>query len=195
MVCTPVIVFGLLALADAAAPHHVVLFGASAALLLYWLALDVRAALLAAPLLGLLTYLAAALGAYASHPVSVAIAVVVGGGIAQAGTHMFEPVPPPLSGTDGFVDGRTYLRKTGLGGMVRGALLWLGCYWILEVWAAPRVLVLQAQELLLAFGCRPAFAANVRREVARFVRSPAAWIAGLRSTRRYASVKALLRRP
>jgi uncharacterized membrane protein YGL010W len=174
---TPVVVLGLLTAAGALWPAHaaVPIAVVGAVLVALWLKLDRTATLLAAPALALLGYAAYAAVAATAQPLALGLGLVVAGGVVQAGTHLFEPVPPPLSGCDAFVDGPTCLRRRGLRGLVAATALWLGVYWWLEVWAATRVFLLQWQQVLFACGARPSLAAAIRRESDRFHAAPTAW--------------------
>jgi uncharacterized membrane protein YGL010W len=174
---TPVIVLGMLILAASLSRAHplpaVVLLGAL--LVALWVRLDAAATLLAAPALVGLAVLALWLVHQVDDGVALGSALVVGGAIGQAGTHLFEPVPPPLSGSDGFVSGPVLLRRHGVKGLAAALVLWLAFYWVLEVWAATRVFVLQWQQVTFAFGARARLARAIRLEAERFHAAPAAW--------------------
>jgi hypothetical protein len=160
-VCTPVVIVGLLALANKV---HA-LAGVGAALLLFamYLRFDVRiAAILALPL-GLALLAARWL---AEQPVATIAAVTYGAAALQALSHGAEPLPPPWS--TGFRPAGAVLRQASIAKIVSLALLTF-VYFFLELWASPRVWPIQVHSLLVRLSggdARRALAEKVRAHVA-----------------------------
>ena len=177
MLGTPTILLGALTLASLAP-------GAAAPLLAVALALGVAVWGMAIDrLVGLVTAIAAAAldgGAFAlSHRVGpetalvVALACLFGGCTVQTFSHVFEDVPPPLSGSAGFVQPVAWARRLHARDAVRAAALTLGVFYWLEMWSAFRILPLQILHLLLQAGHRPALRRALEARVAAILAAPA----------------------
>ena len=77
-------------------------------------------------------------------------------GFAQALSHASEPIPPPWTGSHRFMSLGEWLRSAPLARIIALALLSPTVFPLLEIWAAPRVWVLQALHLMMRAGYRPA---------------------------------------
>lgn len=104
---------------------------------------------------------------------AVALACVFGGCAVQTFSHMFEDVPPPTSGTEGFVPMTAWLRRIRALDALRATLLTLGVFYWLEMWAAFRILPLQILHLLMKAGYRPELRRALDARVAAILASPA----------------------
>lgn len=140
------------ALPDATRPS--LALALAAVLALWYLRLDRLVGLVLVPLLA-----AMALGAnelVGRHGAEAArmtfLAVLVPNMLALTLTHALEPIPPPWSGTRGFVPMSVWSERTPLGARVRMILLtfWTGL--VLEYWAAPRFVPIQILKILHLFG-------------------------------------------
>ncbi len=169
MICTPVIVTGLLvALAHmklGALPIDAAIVTA-AALIAYHLYADRVAGLVTAPLVMLSCAVAHRIDShYGPQALLAAGALVFFGGLIQMFSHGAEPIPPPLSGVYGFIPvgewfGRATPRQRVFS--VLQGLMFTG----LEIWAAPRVWVLQNLHLLMSAGYKPQLRAEIDARVA-----------------------------
>jgi hypothetical protein len=169
MFCTPVINVALLALLALAWPGtHVgplVVDGALAgalAIALWSLHVDRTAGLVTVPI----AIAAAFVSRELAHlgPLWLA-ALVWAGGFAQALSHAAEPVPPPWTGSHRFMTLGEFVRAAPLPRMIGLGLLTPTVFPLLEVWAAPRVWVLQVLHLMMRAGYRPALRAQLERRV------------------------------
>jgi uncharacterized membrane protein YGL010W len=113
---------------------------------------------------------AKALGAGAG----VAVALMVGGCAVQTFSHLFEDVPPPISGTEGFLPVNTWLARLDLVAGVRSAALTLGIFYWLELWASLRVLPLVVLHLAMRAGHRPELRRALDERIAQIVAHPTA---------------------
>ncbi len=86
-------------------------------------------------------------------PVAAVILALVGM-LVQAGSHGFEPVPPPWSGSNRFVPFSELLRERGLRSIPGFIVLFLLGN-VLELWATMRILALQVLFVMLELGYRP----------------------------------------
>ena len=84
----------------------------------------------------------------------------------QTFSHLFEDVPPPLSGGEGFVPLRVWVRNVDFRVVLRAALLTLLVFYWLELWASFRILPLQVLHVLMRAGHRPALRRAVDARVA-----------------------------
>jgi hypothetical protein len=155
LVITPVINIALLAALVAIAPAAAI--AGAVAIALWSLHVDrvagaIMVPIAAAALLGAHA-LAAALG---MHAVVGALAIVWAGGFAQALSHASEPIPPPWTGSHRFMSLGEWLRAAPLPRIVGLALLSPTVFPLLEIWAAPRVWVLQVLHLMMRAGYRTA---------------------------------------
>ena len=150
LLVTPVINIALLAALTAVAPAAG-LVGA-AAIALWSLHVDRVAGVIMLPIL------AAALAAHALAGPSplVWLAIVWAGGFAQAMSHASEPIPPPWTGSHRFMSLGPWLRSAPATRIIALALLSPTVFPLLEIWAAPRVWVLQVLHLMMRAGYRPA---------------------------------------
>lgn len=96
--------------------------------------------------------LAAALG---DHALIGSLAIAYAGGLLQAISHASEPIPPPWTGSHAFVPLGTFLRTAPPSRMLGLALLSPTVFTLLEVWASPRVWVLEVLHLMMRAGYRP----------------------------------------
>lgn len=163
LICTPIIVIALLAALAALGPLTAAgplaidgaLIGALA-IVAWSFYVDRVAALVMIPLA-----LAAALGArelasaLGAHAVPYALALAWAGGLLQAISHASEPIPPPWTGSHAFVPLGTFLRTAPPSRMLGLALLSPTVFTLLEVWASPRVWVLEVLHLMMRAGYRP----------------------------------------
>jgi hypothetical protein len=94
------------------------------------------------------------------------LAFVMGGCAVQTFSHLFEDVPPPLSGGDRFVPLRVWLRSVDLGIVLRAAMQTALLFYWLELWASFRILPLQVLHLMMRAGHRPALRRAVDARVA-----------------------------
>lgn len=173
LVCTPIIVVALLAALAALGPFTAAgplaidgaLLGALA-IVAWSFYVDRRAALVMIPLaiasaLGA-RELASALGA---HALLYSLALAWAGGLLQAISHASEPIPPPWTGSHAFVPLGTFLRTAPPSRMLGLALLSPTVFTLLEVWASPRVWVLEVLHLMMRAGYRPALRAELDARV------------------------------
>ncbi len=173
LLCTPMIVVALLAALAAAVPGSdlgpVVIDGAlvGAAVIALWsLWVDRAAGLVVLPLV-----IAAALGArelasaLGEHAALLALALAWAGGFVQAASHGSEPIPPPWTGSHRFMPLGEFLRTATLPRIAGLALLAPTVFTLLEVWAAPRVWVLQALHLMMRAGYRAPLRERLERRV------------------------------
>jgi uncharacterized membrane protein YGL010W len=82
----------------------------------------------------------------------------------QAWSHMLEPVPPPLSGQDGFVPVGRWWRASSVARRAAAIVLSATVFVLLELIASPKVLACQVLEHLFALGYRPALSARIGRD-------------------------------
>lgn len=155
LVVTPVINIALLAALAGVAPAAAI--AGAVAIALWSLHVDrvagaIMVPIAAAALLGAHA-LAAALGA---HAVLLSLAIVWAGGFAQALSHASEPIPPPWTGSHRFMSLGEWLRAASLPRIIGLALLSPTVFPLLEIWAAPRVWVLQVLHLMMRAGYRTA---------------------------------------
>jgi hypothetical protein len=150
LLVTPVINIALLAALASAAPAAG-LVGA-AAIALWSLHVDRVAGVIMLPIL------AAALAAHTlvGPSVLVWLAIVWAGGVVQAMSHASEPIPPPWTGSHRFMSLGPWLRSAPATHILALALLSPTVFPLLEIWAAPRVWVLQVLHLMMRAGYRPA---------------------------------------
>lgn len=150
LLVTPVINIALLAALTSVVPAAG-LVGA-AAIALWSLYVDRVAGVIMLPII------AAALAAHALAGLSPLawLAIVWAGGFAQALSHASEPIPPPWTGSHRFVSLGPWLRSAPATHIVALALLSPTVFPLLEIWAAPRVWVLQVLHLMMRAGYRPA---------------------------------------
>jgi len=163
LICTPLINIAVLAALGVVVPvlelGPLLVDGAivgALAIVLWSLYVDRLAGLLVLPLAAAAVLgareLAAVLG---EHALPGALIGAWLGGFLQAMSHAAEPIPPPWTGSHCFMPLGTWLRAAPLSRIVGIALLSPTMFPLLEVWAAPRVWVLQALHLMMRAGYRP----------------------------------------
>lgn len=164
LICTPLINVALVTAVAALVPGGA--FIAAGAIVLWSLYVDRIAGLLVIPLA-----LAAAVGSrevaslFGEHVVVGALGVAFAGGFAQAVSHASEPIPPPWTGSHCFMPLGRWLRSAPPTRIAILALLSPTVFPLLEVWAAPRVWVLQALHLMMRAGYRPELRARLESRV------------------------------
>jgi hypothetical protein len=99
----------------------------------------------------------------------VGLALVLGGCAVQTFSHLFEDVPPPLSGADRFVPLRVWVRGVDFRIVVRAAVQTVLIFYWLELWASFRILPLQVLHLMMRAGHRPALRRAVDARVAEIL--------------------------
>jgi uncharacterized membrane protein YGL010W len=164
MLCTPIVVLGaFLALAvipleiagpgiEAAPVASVVL---AAGLCAYFFGLDAVIGLATTPVVALLLAAAIATGrALGDDAVLLGVALMVLGAVGQAGSHLFEDLPPPWGAERTWRPLREVLGKATLGTLLGLAALTLVSF-ALEWWASFRILGLQVNFFLMRAGLRP----------------------------------------
>ena len=168
-ICTPIIVFCMLA----AAAHAPLPFlpGPSLAVLLaavlvsYYLYVDRLVGVVLMPYVAALTGLAAWFSA-SWGPGSLAIALIgmVAFTMLQTFSHALEGVPPPLSEGPGLEPVGAWARRVSLGRLVLALTLSGTVYVALELFAAPRVLACQVARLLYRLGYAPEQRSRMKAE-------------------------------
>jgi hypothetical protein len=153
MIGTSTLLFGVFVLASHAPG---ILAPLLAAALIVWLAV---CGFTLDRLTGLITALygiALAIAAQRSRlGMSMGVALTLVGCAAQTFSHLFEDVPPPLSGTTGFVSFRAWFWRLDALQALRAAAQTLVIFYWLEFWAGFRILPLQVLHLLMRAGRRP----------------------------------------
>jgi hypothetical protein len=130
----------------------------------------VATALVAMALVAAAFAIARALGPAAALP--VALACIFGGCAVQTLSHSFEEVPPPLSGTAGWLPLRVWRRRIGIRDAARAAALTVGVFFWLEMWAALRILPLQILHLSMLAGHRPDLRRALDARIAAILAAP-----------------------
>jgi uncharacterized membrane protein YGL010W len=179
MVCTPIVLLGALT-ALAAVPVTITGVGVldgvpvagvvlAAGLAAYFFGLDALTGVATTPIVaGLLAASIALARALGDHAATVGAALMIGAAILQAGSHLFEDVPPPWGAP------RTW-RPLGevLRGATPGKLLGLMALtlvsFVLEWWASFRILGLQVNFVAMRLGLRPGLVALLHRRRAEIL--------------------------
>ncbi len=173
MIGTPTIVLGVLTVLHAATGLHWPGGLVIAGIVLVGLATDVLAAsitgLLGLVLLGSAAALSAQVGGWA---LATGIGLIVLGCLVQTLSHAFEDVPPPHSGTSHFVPMGEWLRSITPREFLRSAVMTVGVFYWLELWATFRIWPLQVLHVLLALGYRPALRAELDARMEAIVEQP-----------------------
>lgn len=175
MLCTPVVVLGLLlALGSVASPGWSwPLPLALGALVVAWGArVDRLAGAAMVPLVALALLAARGLAGVCAEPASLGAALAVGGAALQTFSHGFEDIPPPLSGRAGWVPMRAWLGVAPPARVAGSVALMLVVFVWLELWASPRVWPLQVLHVLLRGGRRPDLRARLAARVDEIVANP-----------------------
>ncbi len=90
-------------------------------------------------------------------------------GALQTWTHAFEDVPPPLSGTAGWVTVSEWRRKTPLPRLMLAFVLSLSVYILVEIFSSPRLFGVQVFKLMLRLGYKPRVRAEIAAESRRIL--------------------------
>lgn len=172
MICTPVVVLGALLALDAA-PFSIAgaLFEGvpvggvvlAAGLAAYFFGLDAFVGLTTTPVVAALLAASVALSrALGEHTLVVGIGLMVVGAVFQAGSHLFEDVPPPWGAPRTWRPLREVLREATLSKLAGLCGLTLVSF-ALEWWASFRILGLQVNFLAMRAGLRPDLAKLLER--------------------------------
>jgi len=155
LLLTPIITIALLAVLVVAIPPAAI--AGATAIALWSLYVDRGAGVIMLPIAATAVLGARELaGALGSHALLGSLAIVWAGGFLQALSHASEPIPPPWTGSHRFVPLGEWLRSAPATRIVGLALLSPTVFPLLEIWAAPRVWVLQVLHLMMRAGYRPA---------------------------------------
>jgi len=173
MIGTPIIVLGMF-VGLHGATHSV---WPGIALLAAIVALGMRVDAIAASIIGVLgaTMLALTVAwadVWAASGTVVGAALVGTGCAVQTLSHLFEDVPPPLSGTTRFVPVREWLRRLDLRNAARSSLLTMGVFFWLELWATPRIWTIQVLHVLMGGGYKPELRAALDRRAQEILADP-----------------------
>lgn len=173
MIGTPTILAGLtmlLTVATGTLWPAAALFGVIA---LYGLRIDLLAgAITAVAGGGLMALTLVTMPAEPGQALMVSAGLIVGGLMVQTGSHMFEDVPPPHSGTDEFMPLGQWVLQVGVLEMLRSALLAFTVFLALELWATFRIWPLQLLHVLMAVGYRPELRAALTARSEEIVAEP-----------------------
>lgn len=159
-VCTPIIVFSMLAAAAHArlpilpAPG---LAGLLAALLVaYYLYVDRLVGVVLLPYVAALTALAAWFAAsWGPSSLAVSLGLMVAFTMLQTFSHALDGVPPPLSDGPGLEPVGVWARRVSMGRFALAVVLSGTVYVLLELFASPRVLACQVARSLYRLGYAP----------------------------------------
>ncbi len=175
MLGTPAILLGAMTLMQRA-PQSIglVLAFALVALMALWGGFIDRAVGVATAALGGGLVLASAAMANALGPqaTTVALGLVLGGTGVQTFSHMFEPVPPPQSGSGEFVPVGRWVRAVTVRELARSFVLTFGVFYWLELWATPRIWPVQILHLMMRAGYRPELRRRLEDRAAQIVAEP-----------------------
>jgi len=154
-VVTPLVIWGFFLLVTAAP------FGAAtflALLLVWYFALDGLVGLTAAPILGAM-WLAAewARGLAPETAVGWGLGVVAAGSLLETFSHSVEPLPPPWSGSGGFLPGKAILADVPLRRRLLALLAGMTIFAGLELISSPRILAVHLARGLARLGYRRDF--------------------------------------
>lgn len=108
-------------------------------------------------------------GARGAGAFFIALAVLAVAGALQTWTHAFEDVPPPLSGTEGWVTVSEWRRKTPLPRLMLAIVLTLSVYILVEIFSSPRLFCVQVFKLMLRLGYKPSVRAEIAAESRRIL--------------------------
>jgi hypothetical protein len=162
-VCTPIVTLFMLASLEHATLGGVPLSWPFALLVAaYGFAYGPAVGLALTPVVALLALGANVVARDASLPVALAGMFLFAA--FQAWSHALEPVPPPVSGADGFVPVGQWWRASSVGRRVAAIVLSGTVFALLELIASPKVLACQVLDYLFAFGYRPALRAQTDRD-------------------------------
>lgn len=174
MVGTPTILLGLMMMMDRASGGVWPALVLAGAIGLYGMRVERVAglvtALLAAGLAALSTLVVAQTG---DQTYWVALGLVVGACAAQTLSHGFEDVPPPLSGTVGFMPVMEWAVTRRIRDFARSGFLFFGVFFWLELWATFRIWPLQVLHVLMALGYRPELREQLTQRCEEIVAAPA----------------------
>jgi uncharacterized membrane protein YGL010W len=140
------------------------------ALVAAYVVMDRGLGLLMAPVMGALWVSAHLLvGARGAAALPLVLIVLAAAGALQTWTHAFEEVPPPLSGTEGWVTVAEWRRKTPLPRLMLAFGLSLSVYILVEIASSPRLFGVQVFKLMLCFGYKPSVRAEIAAESRRIL--------------------------
>jgi len=177
LIGTPSVLFGTLLLASGApgAAAPVLVIGLILGVAAFGVAVD-RLAGLATAIASVLLAVAALLLTQALGPETalvVALSCVFGGCAVQTFSHVFEDVPPPVSGSPEFVTPSAWRRRVRVFELLRLTLLTFLVFYWLELWACFRILPLQILHLLMWAGHRPDLRRALDARMAAILAAPA----------------------
>jgi uncharacterized membrane protein YGL010W len=173
MVCTPIVVLGALT-SLAALPLVITGLGAlegvpvasvvfAAGLAAYFFGLDALTGLVTTPIVAALLAVAVLVArASGAHVAWVGLAPMAIGAVAQAGSHLFEDLPPPWGAERTWKPLREVLRVL-TPRMALGLATLVLVSFALEWWASFRILGLQMNFLAMSAGLRPDLVAQLER--------------------------------
>jgi uncharacterized membrane protein YGL010W len=173
MICTPIVLLG--AMLSLGVVPFVVAGGGPvdgipvASLVLavglsaYFFGLDALIGLLTTPIVIALLAASIALSrALGDHALITGVAMMAGGAVVQAGSHLFEDVPPPWGAPRTWRPLREVMREATMRKLAGLAGLTLVSF-VLEWWASFRILGLQMNFLAMRAGLRPGLVALLER--------------------------------
>src|SRR5207249_2179635 len=99
------------------------------------------------------------------HSLALSLAAALAFAALQTWSHALEPVPPPLSGADGFLPVGEWWLRAGLRRKLATALLSATSFVLLELIASPKILPCQVRSHLFALGFLPGERAAIERGV------------------------------
>ena len=140
------------------------------ALVAAYVAMDRWLGLVMAPVMAALWASAHLLvGAWGTGALPLALIVLAVAGGLQTWTHAFEDIPPPLSGTAGWVTVAEWRRKTPLPRLALAIALTLSVYILVEIASSPRLFGVQVFKLMLRLGYKPSVRAEIAAESRRIL--------------------------
>lgn len=171
-ICTPIIVFGMLAVAAHArfswlpAPSFAVLL--AALLVSYYLYVDRLVGVVLLPYVAALTGAAAWFAAsWGPGSLSISLTLVLVFTMLQTFSHVLDGIPPPLSRGPGLQPVGEWARETPIGRIALAVFLSGTMYVVLEMFAAPRVLACQVARQLSRLGYAEERWSRMRKEADR----------------------------
>lgn len=108
-------------------------------------------------------------GAWGAGAFPLALVVLGVAGAVQTWTHSFEDIPPPLSGTEGWVTVSEWRRKASLPRLLLTVGLSLSVYILVEIFSSPRLFGVQVFKLMLRLGYKPSVRAEIAAESRRIL--------------------------